>query len=159
MHQFLDHYGLPVTLTFDPEVYGKRTARHVLIFPFYQDKLLFTIHTDRGIELPGGKVEPGETSIAAAVRETFEETGYALSAIRKVGQYTVSDSIIKDIYVAQVEQQIREMIHDNVGGCLLFEEIPETLKGDDKFSRTLQDDVYPLTLAYLREKGFAPHCT
>lgn len=156
MYQFLDHYGLPVTLTFDPEVYRGRVAKHVLVFPFYQNKLLFTIHTGRGIELPGGKIEPGETSIAAAVRETFEETGYSLSSIRKVGQYTVGDFIIKDIYVASVEQQIQEMIHDNVGGSLLIEDIPVTLKGSARYSLTLQDDVYPLTLSYLRENGLIP---
>ncbi|RNB91160.1 NUDIX domain-containing protein [Brevibacillus fluminis] len=154
MHRFLDHYGLPVTLTFDPAIFSERTAKHVLVFPFYQNKLLFTIHTERGIELPGGKVEPGETSIAAAIRETYEETGYCLSAIRKIGQYTVGDAIVKDIYVAQVERQLQEMVHDNVGGCLLLD-VPETLKTDDKFSPTLRDDVYPLTLAYLREHGLA----
>lgn len=154
MHHFLDHCGLPVTLTFDPAIYRERAAKHVLVFPFYQQKLLFTIHTERGIELPGGKIEPGETSIAAAVRETYEETGYALSAIQKVGQYTVGDTIVKDIYVAQVEGHVQEMIHDNVGGCLLLD-IPETLKNDDKYSPTLRDDVYPLTLAYLREHGMA----
>ncbi|MGE5704255.1 MAG: NUDIX domain-containing protein [Clostridia bacterium] len=156
MYQFLDHFGKTVTLTFDPAVYRERKADHVLVFPFYQGQLLFTIHTERGIELPGGKVEPGETTMAAAARETFEETGYTLTALRKVGQYTVDAFIVKDIFVAEVEKFVKEMVGGNVGGALLYRDIPETLKNSTQFSRTLQDDVYPLTLAYLRAHDLIP---
>ena len=38
-------------------------------------------HTKRGWELPGGWVEPGETSEVAALREVFEETGLLGTAI------------------------------------------------------------------------------
>jgi len=156
MYKFQDDYGIPVTLTFDQHLYSQRTAGHVLVFAFYEGSLLFTINTERGIELPGGKVEPGETSLAAAVRETFEETGYALSYIEKIGQYTVGDSIVKDIYIARAEQSIREMKGGTVGGALLFEGIPEQIKGDPRFSRYLYDDLYPLTIAYLRERQLIP---
>jgi 8-oxo-dGTP diphosphatase len=155
MYHFLDDFGLPVTLTFDPRIYRQRPAQHVLIFPFYEGKLLFTVHTVRGIELPGGKVEPGETSLAAAVREMYEETGYSLSAIEKIGQYVINDTIVKDIFVARAEQFITEMKGGNVGGVVMFDEIPENVKGDPRFSRILHDDVYPLTLARLRSHPFA----
>lgn len=154
MHKFTDDFGLPVTLTYDAATYSKRSARHVLIFPFLDGKLMFTIHTERGIELPGGKVEPGETSLAAAVREMYEETGHSLSAIEKIGQYVVNETMVKDIFVARVESQIAEMIEGNVGGFLCLDETPLTLKGDARFSRILQDDVYPLTLARLANHPF-----
>jgi 8-oxo-dGTP diphosphatase len=154
MHSFLDDFGLPVSLTFDPIIYGKRIAQHVLIFPFYKGKLMFTVHTVRGIELPGGKVEPGETSLAAAAREMYEETGYSLSAIEKIGQYVINETMVKDIFVARVEQFITEMKGGNVGGVVIFDEIPENVKGDARFSRILYDDVYPLTLARIRNHPF-----
>ncbi len=156
MYSFQDDFGFPVTLTFDESVYVKRQAKHVLVFAFYEQKLLCTVNTERGIELPGGKIEPNETSIAAAIRETYEETGYALSAIKKIGQYTVNETLVKDIYVATVEQFVTEMLGGSVGGSMLLEEIPATLKDRPEFSRYLYDDVYPLTLQYIREHHLLP---
>ncbi len=36
--------------------------------------------------LPGGKVEPGETTLDGAIRETFEETGIKVSDLIYVGE-------------------------------------------------------------------------
>ncbi|MEO8392171.1 MAG: NUDIX domain-containing protein [Chloroflexota bacterium] len=41
----------------------------------------------RNWSLPGGRVEPGESVEAAAVREAFEETGLEVRLVRKVGDY------------------------------------------------------------------------
>lgn len=43
--------------------------------------------------LPGGKIEPGETAAAAAVREIAEETGLA---VELAGLLDVHDAIIRD---------------------------------------------------------------
>lgn len=41
----------------------------------------------RGLwSLPGGRCEPGEDAVAAAVRETYEETGLEVTAGRLVGR-------------------------------------------------------------------------
>ncbi len=156
MYLFEDDFGLPVTLTFDEREY-RQPAGHVLVFAVYEGKLLFTIHTRRGIELPGGKVEPGETSLEAAVRETYEETGCTLSSIQQIGQYTIDGTIVKDIFFATVDKQVQHIRGGTVGGMILFDEIPENVKGDPRFSRFLYDDVYPLTLAYLRSRGLLPN--
>jgi len=39
----------------------------------------------RGLEFPGGHIEPGETSTSAAHRECVEETGYWVSHIKALG--------------------------------------------------------------------------
>jgi 8-oxo-dGTP diphosphatase len=150
MYTFKDDFGLPVTLTFDPAIYQHRIARHVLVFPFFQGQLLFTRHPQRGIELPGGKVEPGEISITAASRETYEETGFALSSITKIGQYTVGDDMIKDIFWARAEQPTILEPPIATGEYILFAKIPVKIDRDARFSRFLYDDVYPLTLSYLK---------
>ena len=155
MHTFTDDFGFPVTLTFDPGEYALQQAQHVLIFPFWQGKLLFTRHRVRGIELPGGKVEPQESSIAAALRETFEETGAVLDGIERIGQYTVNGEWSKDIYVARVLSCSQSPTGTDVSETVVFEEIPTHVKGDPRFSRLLYDDVYPLALGMALRHPFA----
>lgn len=38
--------------------------------------------------IPGGGIEPGETPIQGAIRETKEETGFDIKIIREVAEYT-----------------------------------------------------------------------
>ncbi|WP_411501862.1 NUDIX domain-containing protein [Brevibacillus centrosporus] len=155
MHAFLDDFGLPVELTFEHEEYSNHEARHVLIFPFWHGKLLFTRHRTRGIELPGGKVEPGENSLAAAVREVYEETGAVLDGIERIGQYTVDHSMRKDIYIARVLEYASLPSGSDVAETVIFSHFPTDVKGDPQFSRLLYDDVYPLALARALTHRFA----
>lgn len=104
--EFQDVLGQNIYLTFAPELFSNQPD-HVLIVAVYQGKLLFTCHSERGWELPGGKIEPGETPEQAAVRETWEETGAKITNVKKMGEYRVSGKdtppFIKAIYLARVE--------------------------------------------------------
>lgn len=157
MYVFSDDFGLPVQLTFDPDEYRSHPAGHVLIVPFYQGKLLFTRHRSRGVELPGGKVEPGESSLAAAVREVYEETGAVLEGIERIGQYTLSGGQRKDIYIAKVLTYEKKPPGADVQETVMFADIPRDIKNDEQFSRILRDDVYPLTLERALRHPFAAH--
>ena len=45
----------------------------------------------RGLwSLPGGKIEPGETADACALREVLEETGMSVSLVGLVGNYDIA---------------------------------------------------------------------
>lgn len=67
----------------------------------------------RGWQFPGGGVEPGETALEAAIRETFEETGLQVIGNAKLHGVFHNDSglSIRDhvcFYVTPQFEQVRE---------------------------------------------------
>jgi ADP-ribose pyrophosphatase YjhB (NUDIX family) len=52
-----------------------------------ENKILFVKERGNGWTLPGGWVDPGESPSEAAVRETKEESGYDVSAVRLMAIY------------------------------------------------------------------------
>jgi 8-oxo-dGTP diphosphatase len=150
METYRDLFGNTVYLTFDPNEF--ENAGHVLILPFYHGQLVFARQRERGIELPGGKVEKGETPLAAAVRETYEEIGASLSEIRLIGQYIVdlpNGRMVKAIYTALVDQLHPIPFDTDTLGPVIFESIPIDVKENPEFSPYMKDEVYPRTLEYL----------
>ncbi|MDN3504506.1 MAG: NUDIX hydrolase [Rhabdochlamydiaceae bacterium] len=68
--------------------------------------------------LPGGGIDPGETPEVAAKREAEEETGYKVTLVRKIGEYTPINKLAKfthsyecaiDSGEPQINDEIREI--------------------------------------------------
>jgi 8-oxo-dGTP diphosphatase len=70
---------------------------YVVIISKYRDKYLFVKHKHREtFEIPGGKIECGETVYEAAKRELIEETGALLFSLKKIFYYEVSTHLKTD---------------------------------------------------------------
>lgn len=75
----------------EPPIAGQtytRRAGAYAILPL-GDSLLLTCQmgSEPDLQLPGGGIDPGESPIAALHREVFEETGWRISAPRRIGAF------------------------------------------------------------------------
>jgi len=92
-------------------------ATAVVIHEDWQRILLHKREDFRIWSLPGGGLDNGETAEGAAIRETFEETGYQIAVDRFVGSYrSVQFSNVRQVYCGFV-----------IGGQAL-DKGPETVK-------------------------------
>lgn len=67
-----------------------------------QGELLLIKGPRRGWEIPGGQVEEGESIMAAAVRETKEETGIDIEVLKFCGVFqNVNQSICNTLFLAK----------------------------------------------------------
>lgn len=143
-----------IQLTFDLARADVEAARHVLVFPSYDHRLLMVRHQSRGWELPGGKVERGEQPMAAAVREVYEESGAVLKGLRWIGQYSLRSRrfcLTKNIYYGEVLRLEPLPKGFETVQVRLFDTPPYPVDGKE-FSYILQDRVYPLSLRYIAER-------
>ena len=106
MLTFTDLHGLQVDLSFSRGEFEVE-PKHVIVFLKHENKWLCTIHKRRGIEVPGGKLEEGETLEEAAIREVFEETGVHVKNLQWFAEYAVHDEVkfCKTVFTAQFAGQ------------------------------------------------------
>ncbi|PKR78140.1 nucleoside triphosphatase YtkD [Halalkalibacillus sediminis] len=153
MNVFKDYYDNTVKFMANEQRFSKE-PKHVWVITKYKDKWLLTRHSDRGLEFPGGKVEPGENAEEAAIREVMEETGGNVSSLRFVGQYFVDGKggqIIKNVYFAKVDQLDKQEHYFETEGPVLFDRLPRDLKKNDSFSFMMKDDVLKLSMDLINQ--------
>ncbi|MFH5185314.1 NUDIX domain-containing protein [Paenibacillus sp. TAB 01] len=132
-------------------------ANCVLIFAFYQGKLVLVKHQCRGWELPGGSRKEGEAVIQTVIREMYEETGGELDSIEWIGQYLIFEQeqlvFVKNIYISKVS-----VLRDLPGGyetseVMLLDTIPEQIEfiNDPAFSPLMKDNVYLIASDWIKK--------
>lgn len=154
MYTFKDFYHNTVELSFEKYPFSTN-PKHVWVICKYKGQWLLTDHQRRGYEFPGGKVEEGESPEQAAKREVLEETGGNVSSINYLGQYRVTGKdkiIIKNIYFAEVGELLNQQHYFETNGPILFNEFPQNIKRDRRFSFIMRDEVFSHSLNYLKSK-------
>lgn len=149
---FPDYYGNLISLSFKDHPFSKKPG-HVWVVCSYQCKWLLTNHSERGLEFPGGKVEHDETAEQAAIREVKEETGGIVEKLTYIGQYKVGESIVKNIYFAEIKELEKQMTYLETGGPVLLDELPHDLRMDGKFSFIMKDQVLTHTLEEIKRRS------
>ncbi|QFT90296.1 Putative 8-oxo-dGTP diphosphatase YtkD [Bacillus sp. THAF10] len=155
MYEFDDIYHNRVMLSFDDHPFSK-TPKHVWVICRYQDQWLLTSHKNRGLEFPGGKVEPGETAEQGAIREVKEETGGHISKMQYIGQYKVEGRekvIIKNVYFAKIDRLDKQSTYYETNGPVLIKHLPENIQKDNRFSFIMKDDVLTYCLEKVRRSS------
>ncbi|MFK4567836.1 NUDIX domain-containing protein [Enterococcus sp. UD-01] len=86
---------------------------YVVIISKYRDKYLFVKHKNRDtLEIPGGKIEYGETAKEAAERELIEETGAIHFSLEPIFCYEVSTHLKTDygiVFFATIKAKSSEL--------------------------------------------------
>lgn len=154
MKTFKDYYHNQVELSFTHYPFSD-TPLHVWVVARHKDQWVLTKHKQRGLEFPGGKVEPGEHEDDAAIREVYEETGGIVKTLRYLGQYRVlgrGDTVIKNIYFAEIERFEDHPAVDETDGAVLIDTLPDNLLRNSRYSFMMKDRVLPETMRVLYDQ-------
>ncbi|CAN5587033.1 NUDIX hydrolase [soil metagenome] len=98
---------------------------------FRQGKLLLVKETEDGLwSLPGGWADVGETAAEAAVRETYEESGYRVRAVKLISAYDrdrhghppIPYHVYKLNFLCEVDDEARTTELDSAGAAFFSQE-------------------------------------
>ena len=139
MFTFIDLNNIEVEMSFKKGHY-EIEPKHVLVVVKDGDQFLCSIHKERGVEFPGGKVEKGETLQAAAIREVLEETNVKIKNVQELCHYIVRDEkpFCKVVFLAQLDQELDVGFEYETSGRVWLTE--DQLKQHENLSFYMRDD-------------------
>lgn len=110
--------------------------KYVVVLSEYGGRILLSRHKDRTTwETQGGHIEPGETPLAAAKRELYEESGAVKYEIEPLCDYWAGDENTKKgaggVVFTAVIQELGELPESEMAEVKLFERLPENLTYPD----------------------------
>ncbi|RKQ83670.1 NUDIX domain-containing protein [Brockia lithotrophica] len=162
-HTFSDRLGNRIELVWEESGKGlpPEAPTDVLVVPQLGRGLVFTRHRTRGIELPGGKIHPGEPPLLAAAREAYEEAGISFRALRRIGAYRIRAPEgtllhVKIVFWGEVDALLPFPAASDGLEALVYPEPPSPPLPVPPFSPYLGDDLYAHILTYGRKKGWLP---
>lgn len=108
---------------------NEELLKFAVIVSRFQDQWVFVKHKKRDtLEIPGGKRELGESILACAKRELYEETGADIYELEPVCVYSVKrdgeDESFGMLYIAQIEQ-ISMLPESEIEHVELLDELPK----------------------------------
>lgn len=112
-----------------------KRAACVLVFSEDDTKILAVSRKDdpNAFGIPGGKVDPDESFLDAAVRETLEETGYEvnINPFSARNPFTVEDGhgYIVHTFIATIKNKTRQEISEEETGRVAYVSREELFKG------------------------------
>ncbi|MDQ0975462.1 8-oxo-dGTP diphosphatase [Neobacillus niacini] len=151
MKNFIDRLGNKVELSFSSNAFGQE-AKHVLVICKYLDDWLLTMHSVRGLEFPGGKMEPGESLKEAAIREVYEETGATLEDLTQIAEYRVADeknTFVKAVFWGKINSVHKMNSYFETKGPVLIKGDLLDLRFGEEFSFIMKDDVVAECIKYI----------
>jgi 8-oxo-dGTP diphosphatase len=98
--------------------------KYSVIAARYRGKWVFCKNKKRQWEIPGGHREEGETTLEAAKRELFEETGAIRFTIRPGTAYRINNYGM--LFYAEIEE-LGELPESEIERIDFFDELPEEL--------------------------------
>lgn len=101
-----------------------------VICAIYLGKWIYVRHKERNTwEIPGGHREQGESIVATAERELFEETGATKYSLTPICDYSGDNLVNKQfgrLFLAKVSE-LGPLPHSEIGELSLFDTLPENL--------------------------------
>lgn len=133
--EYKDLNGFDCELSFERDAFPI-PSKHVLVLAKFKGQWLLTDHSLRGLEFPGGKVEPGEGLEQAAAREVYEETGAVIRKLEWFAEYMVISEkpFCKTVFIADVLRLERVPLMETKGAVLM-----DKLILDERFSFLMKD--------------------